>query len=185
MAAKPKKLSVIERLKRTKTPGAKLFKDATAEEIAALLSPFDESIREAGGRLNAIDLQHDGKINSMIRAGCEGGLQKSTIEEMNLAEFIDEVEIQDARDNRMARKVANEMRKHSNEVKPTWSNARSPSDWVKVFARLNVACRNLNLFRKLRDDGTYREHPETTRYSKSVRLAIADLPPAYSDAMTV
>ena len=66
-----------------------------------------------------------------------------------------------------------------------WSIGRSPSDWLKVFAKINVDCRNLNLFRQRRNEGTYHEHPDTTRYSKSVRLAIADLPPAYSDEMTV
>lgn len=183
--ATSKKLSVIERLKRTKTPGAKLYKAAIAEELAALLSPFDESIRETGNRLNAIALSNDGNIESIFHAGREGGLSAVDIDEMTLAEFTDEVEIQDARDNRMARKVANEMQKLSNEVKPVWSIARSPSDWVKVFKRLNVACRSISVFGRRRKHGTYREHPETTKHSKSVRLAIADLPPAYSDAMTV
>lgn len=65
---------------------------------------------------------------------------------------------------------------------PKWSNSRSPSDWLKVFAKLNVDCRSLSVFGRRRKDGTFRQHPASK--TKSVRLALADLPPDYSDNMT-
>ncbi len=68
-------------------------------------------------------------------------------------------------------------------VETGWSIARSPSDWLKVFAKLNVNCRSLKTFERRRKDGPYRSHPGST--SKSVRLALGDLPASYSDNMTV
>lgn len=66
---------------------------------------------------------------------------------------------------------------------PVWSIARSPSDWLKIFAKFNVDCRSLKVFERRRKAGKYRQHPDST--SKSVRLALADLPTDYSDTMTV
>jgi len=69
---------------------------------------------------------------------------------------------------------------------PVWSIARSPSDWIKVFGKLNVDCRSASVFYRRRKAGKYhkyQQHPDST--SKSVRLALKDLPPTYSDTMTV
>lgn len=72
----------------------------------------------------------------------------------------------------------------TNDIPETaWSIGRSPSDWLKIFAKLNVDCRSLKTFRRRRDDGPYREHPDST--TKSVRLALDCLPHSYSDTMTV
>ncbi len=65
----------------------------------------------------------------------------------------------------------------------TWSIARSPADWLKMFARLNLDCRSLDTFNRRRKDGTLRQHPDST--TKSVRLALDCLPPNYNDEMTV
>lgn len=73
---------------------------------------------------------------------------------------------------------AAEQRKRS----PQWSISRSPSDWLKVFAKLNVDCRSISVFDRLRKHGTFHQHPESK--TKSVRLDLADLPPDYSDNMT-
>lgn len=181
--AKPKKLSTIERLKRTKTPGAKLYKDATAEERAALLAPIEQVIQQTSERLNAIDLQNDGDVDSIGRADRIAGLSADHIDAMTPGEFVEEVEILHERDKRMARKVANEIRMLSNEVKPVWSIPRSPSDWLKVFAKLNVDCRSVKVFERRRKDGIFRQHPDSA--IKSVRLALDCLPPSYSDDLTV
>ncbi len=70
------------------------------------------------------------------------------------------------------------------DIKPlNWSIARSPSDWLKVFARLNLDCRSLKTFARRRGDGTYRQHPDST--TKSVKLALDCLPDAYRDDITV
>lgn len=64
-----------------------------------------------------------------------------------------------------------------------WSNARSPSDWLKVFELLNVDCRSLPTFERRRKKGTFRQHPDST--TKSVRLALQDLPADYRDDIKV
>ncbi len=65
---------------------------------------------------------------------------------------------------------------------PKWSIPRSPSDWLKVFGKLNVDCRSQSVFYRRRRDGTFRQHPEST--TKSIRLALDCLPPSYRDEIT-
>lgn len=65
-----------------------------------------------------------------------------------------------------------------------WSIPRSPTDWLDVFALLNVKCRSIDAFADQRKPGgVFRQHPNST--TKLVRLALDCLPPTYSDQLVV
>lgn len=64
-----------------------------------------------------------------------------------------------------------------------WSIPRSPTDWIKVFERLNVKCRSIDAFDDQRKAGVFRQHPDST--TKLVKLALDCLPPTYSDQLVV
>jgi len=64
-----------------------------------------------------------------------------------------------------------------------WSIPRSPSDWLKVFEKLNIKCRSIDAFADQRKLGTFRQHPKST--TKLVILALDCLPETYSDQIVV
>ena len=73
-----------------------------------------------------------------------------------------------------------EFRLFTNAIRATtWSIPRSPTDWLTVLRHLGVDISE-DTFAARRKDGTYRQRRGST---KSVSLAIEDLPKAYSDEL--
>ena len=109
--------SVLDRLKRNAKPGQQLLRDATPAERASLFAPIEQALaqnlRNVGERLNTLDLQNNGDLDSIGRAGRIAGLSASDVDDMTLNEIVDEVAILNERDNRLARKIANAMQPRS------------------------------------------------------------------------